>query len=88
MCACVCILHLSLCYYLINLFFTFISDIILNFRTTYVSSKGEVVSNSKSIALNYFKGWFIVDLLSALPFDFLHASDVLSGEVICIINFV
>ncbi|XP_020299509.1 potassium voltage-gated channel subfamily H member 8 [Pseudomyrmex gracilis] len=58
----------------------FIIDIVLNFRTTYVSRKGEVVSNSKSIAVNYVKGWFIVDLVAALPFDFLYASDVYSGE--------
>ncbi|KAL6261749.1 hypothetical protein P5V15_006838 [Pogonomyrmex californicus] len=58
----------------------FIIDIILNFRTTYVSRKGEVVSNSKSIAVNYVKGWFFVDLVAALPFDFLYASDVYSGE--------
>jgi len=56
-------------------------DIALNFRTTYVSRKGEVVSNSKSIAMNYVKGWFFVDLVAALPFDFLYASDVYSGEV-------
>lgn len=56
-------------------------DIVLNFRTTYVSRKGEVVSNSKSIAVNYLKGWFFVDLVAALPFDFLYASDVYSGEV-------
>ncbi|XP_011329421.1 potassium voltage-gated channel subfamily H member 8 isoform X2 [Ooceraea biroi] len=58
----------------------FIIDITLNFRTTYVSRKGEVVSNSKSIAMNYVKGWFFVDLVAALPFDFLYASDVYSGE--------
>ncbi|CAL7950753.1 unnamed protein product [Xylocopa violacea] len=58
----------------------FIIDIVLNFRTTYVNRKGEVVSNSKSIAVNYLKGWFVVDLVAALPFDFLYASDVYSGE--------
>ncbi|KAF7418678.1 hypothetical protein HZH68_001331 [Vespula germanica] len=58
----------------------FIFDILLNFRTTYVNRKGEVVSNSKSIALNYVKTWFFVDLVAALPFDFLYASDVYSGE--------
>lgn len=57
------------------------ADIILNFRTTYVSRKGEVVSDSKSIALNYLRGWFVVDLLAALPFDHLYASDLYSGEV-------
>ena len=62
-------------------FFCHISDILLNFRTTYVSRKGEVVSDSKSIALNYLRGWFVVDLLAALPFDHLYASDLYSGEV-------
>ncbi|XP_033219889.1 potassium voltage-gated channel subfamily H member 8 [Belonocnema kinseyi] len=58
----------------------FITDIIFNFRTTYVNRKGEVVSNSKSIAVNYLKSWFLVDLVAALPFDLLYASDVYSGE--------
>lgn len=57
------------------------ADILLNFRTTYVSRKGEVVSDSKSIALNYLRGWFVVDLLAALPFDHLYARDLYSGEV-------
>ncbi|XP_050672374.1 potassium voltage-gated channel subfamily H member 8 [Leptidea sinapis] len=57
----------------------FIIDIVLNFRTTFVSKKGEVVSDSKPIALNYIRSWFVVDLLAALPFDLLYASDVYSG---------
>ncbi|XP_043246370.1 potassium voltage-gated channel subfamily H member 8-like isoform X2 [Amphibalanus amphitrite] len=58
----------------------FLIDIILNFRTTYVNKKGEVVSNPRYIATNYLKGWFIVDLLAALPFDLLFAADVYSSE--------
>lgn len=54
----------------------------LNFRTTYVSSKGEVISDWKLIALNYLRGWFVVDFLAAIPFDHLYASNLLSGEVI------
>ncbi|XP_063377999.1 potassium voltage-gated channel subfamily H member 8 [Cydia fagiglandana] len=57
----------------------FIVDILLNFRTTFVSKKGEVVSDSKAIAFNYLRSWFVVDLLAALPFDLLYASDVYSG---------
>lgn len=57
------------------------TDIILNFRTTFVSVKGEVVSDSKLIALNYVRGWFVVDFLAAIPFDHLYASNLLSGEV-------
>ncbi|KAB0794660.1 hypothetical protein PPYR_11499 [Photinus pyralis] len=51
----------------------FFLDILLNFRTTFVSSKGEVVSNWKAISLNYLRTWFIVDLFAALPFDLLYA---------------
>ena len=46
-------------------------DILLNFRTTFVNAKGEVVTNSKDIATNYLKTWFFLDLVAALPFDFL-----------------
>lgn len=53
-------------------FFLFLSDILLNFRTTYVNRKGEVVSDWKSISVNYLRTWFIVDFFAALPFD-LHA---------------
>uniref|UniRef100_T1IPH5 Cyclic nucleotide-binding domain-containing protein n=1 Tax=Strigamia maritima TaxID=126957 RepID=T1IPH5_STRMM len=56
------------------------ADIIINFRTTFVSRKGEVVSNPKSIAIHYTKGWFIVDLLAALPFDLLYACNVYSKD--------
>ena len=45
------------------------SDILLNFRTTYVNKKGEVVLCPRKIALNYIKGWFVLDLMAAFPFD-------------------
>ncbi|XP_025832214.1 potassium voltage-gated channel subfamily H member 8-like [Agrilus planipennis] len=51
----------------------FFIDIILNFRTSYVNKKGEVVSDWKSISINYLRTWFLVDLLAALPFDLLYA---------------
>ncbi|KAF3698887.1 Potassium voltage-gated channel subfamily H member 6 [Channa argus] len=49
----------------------FIVDIIINFRTTYVNSNDEVVSQSTRIAVHYFKGWFLIDLVAAIPFDLL-----------------
>ncbi|XP_044592116.1 potassium voltage-gated channel subfamily H member 8 isoform X1 [Cotesia glomerata] len=58
----------------------FIVDILLNFRTTYVSKKGNVVLSGGKIAINYLKRWFLIDLLAALPFDLLYAFDVYSGE--------
>lgn len=77
---CTC-LSLSVSLLLFSFYCSFIADILLNFRTTFVSRKGEVVSNSKQIAINYFRGWFALDLLAALPFDHLYASDLYDGEV-------
>ena len=52
------------------------SDILLNFRTTFVSKSGQVVYEPKAIAINYIKGWFLLDLLAAIPFDLLYAFQV------------
>ncbi|TNN54372.1 Potassium voltage-gated channel subfamily H member 4 [Liparis tanakae] len=42
----------------------FIIDIILNFRTTYVSQSGQVVYEARSICIHYATTWFFVDLTS------------------------
>ncbi|KAG7334720.1 hypothetical protein KOW79_001316 [Hemibagrus wyckioides] len=49
----------------------FIIDIIINFRTTYVNRNDEVVSHPGRIAQHYFKGWFLIDIVAAIPFDLL-----------------
>jgi potassium voltage-gated channel Eag-related subfamily H protein 2 len=49
----------------------FIVDIIINFRTTFVNDNDEVVSHPGKIAVHYFKGWFVIDLIAAVPFDLL-----------------
>lgn len=49
----------------------FIIDILINFRTTYVNHNDEVVSNPARIAQHYFKGWFLIDIVAAIPFDLL-----------------
>lgn len=49
----------------------FIIDIVINFRTTYVNENDEVVSHPGKIALHYFKGWFVIDVVAAIPFDLL-----------------
>ena len=49
----------------------FIVDILINFRTTYVEKKTQViVSEPKKIAIHYLKSWFIIDFVAAIPFDF------------------
>ncbi|XP_072298397.1 potassium voltage-gated channel subfamily H member 4a [Eucyclogobius newberryi] len=54
----------------------FILDIVLNFRTTYVSQSGQVVYNPRSIYIHYCTTWFFVDLIAALPFDLLYAFNI------------
>ncbi|KAM9296919.1 voltage-gated inwardly rectifying potassium channel KCNH6 [Gastrophryne carolinensis] len=49
----------------------FIIDIVINFRTTYVNINDEVVSHPGKIAIHYFKGWFLIDMVAAIPFDLL-----------------
>ncbi|XP_017558469.1 potassium voltage-gated channel subfamily H member 3 [Pygocentrus nattereri] len=54
----------------------FILDIVLNFRTTFVSTSGQVVYDARSICVHYVTTWLFVDLIAALPFDLLHAFNV------------
>lgn len=49
--------------------------LVLNFHTTFVGAGGEVVSDPKVIRMNYLKSWFIIDLLSCLPYDVFNAFD-------------
>ena len=49
----------------------FIIDIVINFRTTYISENEEVISQPSKIAVHYFRGWFIIDLVAAISFDLL-----------------
>ncbi|XP_037728463.1 potassium voltage-gated channel unc-103 isoform X2 [Drosophila subpulchrella] len=50
---------------------TFIVDILINFRTTFVNAQDEVVSHPGRIAVHYLSGWFLIDLVAAVPFDLL-----------------
>ena len=60
-----------------------ISDVAINFRTTYVSKSGKVVYEGRAIAINYIRSWFFIDLLAAVPFDILTL--ILNHEVSIII---
>ncbi|XP_054090036.1 potassium voltage-gated channel unc-103 isoform X2 [Zeugodacus cucurbitae] len=50
---------------------TFVIDIIINFRTTFIDGQDEVVSHPGRIAVHYLSGWFLIDLVAAIPFDLL-----------------
>lgn len=54
-----------------NYFYVFISDIALNFRTSFIDKSGHVVYDGRLIVKHYVKGWFLLDLLAAIPFDLM-----------------
>lgn len=62
--------------YLLSFTFLCSTDIILNFRTTFVSQSGQVVFSSRLIFLHYIRTWFLLDLLAALPVDLLYSFKV------------
>ena len=46
--------------------------IILNFFQSYIDKEtGEIIYSNKQIALNYLKGWFIIDSLSTFPWEII-----------------
>ncbi|XP_061561673.1 potassium voltage-gated channel subfamily H member 4-like isoform X2 [Phycodurus eques] len=66
----------------------FITDIILNFRTTFVSQSGQVVYQSRSICIHYATTWFFVDLVAALPFDLLYAFNITVTSLVHLLKTV
>lgn len=49
----------------------FLMDILLIFNTAYYDEDFVLVDSHKQIAKAYCKGWFAIDVLAILPFDFL-----------------
>jgi hypothetical protein len=45
----------------------FIGEIILNFCTSITDVRGREITDMGIIAVNYLKGWFILDLIAVLP---------------------
>ncbi|KAJ7407045.1 hypothetical protein WISP_129430 [Willisornis vidua] len=68
----------------------FLVDIVLNFHTTFVGPAGEVISDPKLIRMNYLKTWFVIDLLSCLPYDVINAfenvDEVLPGDHLFVVD--
>ncbi|KXZ55446.1 hypothetical protein GPECTOR_3g95 [Gonium pectorale] len=46
----------------------FIADVLVQFRMGYITNTGEVVRDSRLIAIEYIRGMFVLDLISALPY--------------------
>jgi hypothetical protein len=47
----------------------FLIDMLLIFNTAFYDDSWELIDDRKEIALCYVRGWFIVDLLTIIPFD-------------------
>lgn len=52
----------------------FLADIIINFRSAYVSTKsGEQITDTKRIFRNYCMGRFWLDLAATIPFEQIYS---------------
>ena len=49
----------------------FISDIVISFRTCYISKQSELVTDWRLIARNYLSRWFWIDLPASIPLDLI-----------------
>ncbi|TMW58176.1 hypothetical protein Poli38472_011764 [Pythium oligandrum] len=49
----------------------FVVDFVLNFNTAFYNKRGVLVTNRRDIAKQYLRGWFLSDLLSSVPIDFV-----------------
>ena len=52
----------------------FVVDIVLNFRTPFYDAQGRLVYSTKEMAMNYMKGWLLIDIgscASLLQYVFL-----------------
>jgi len=49
----------------------FVVDMFFNFFLPYQDEEGTWVNNHRKVILKYVKGWFLIDIISILPFDLL-----------------
>lgn len=51
----------------------FMCDIFITFCTSYIDEERNfLVKDPKRIAIHYIKTWFLLDLISAMPFEEIH----------------
>jgi hypothetical protein len=49
----------------------FVSDLVVSFRTAFYNGAGELVVDPKDIRRNYLRSWFIVDVSSCFPGNYI-----------------
>jgi hypothetical protein len=55
--------------YIVDLFFAV--DIVMTFSTGYIDEYNDIEYDCRKVLINYITGWFIIDLVSILPIDFI-----------------
>ena len=55
--------------YSVDIFFGF--DILMTFSTGYIDEKNDIEYDCKKVIINYITGWFAIDLVSIMPFDYI-----------------
>jgi hypothetical protein len=55
--------------YSVDIFFAF--DIVMTFSTAYIDEKNDLEYNCRKVFVNYISGWFIIDLVSIIPVDYI-----------------
>ena len=51
--------------------FMFLTDIIIIFNSVYYDQDFNIVTQRKTIAINYIKSWFFIDLIAIIPFEWI-----------------
>lgn len=59
----------------------FIIDIFINFRTAWKDAAGEDMFDAHVAAKLYLKGWFLLDVISVFPFDFIDVQGNIESNV-------
>lgn len=58
----------------------FFVDIILNFATQHKSFQGRVLKDGKSVWARYLTTWFVIDLLSLLPWECVYVKPIIEMQ--------
>ncbi len=82
-------LPLQICFFInhFSCFFIdviYLIDLISNFFMAYYDKEETLIVNHKTIIIHYIFGWFIVDLISFIPFNSLKYLNILSIDFYCI----
>lgn len=63
----------------------FMFEIVVNFFTGFYK-RGKIVMSKKKIAQEYIKSWFLLDLLSSIPFSFFSLASSADAEKISLLQ--